>query len=211
MSYPDEPTLTAIAERLRERTQPLAPNDDEYGYAHAYLCGAMGAAFVEVAEVFDPEDDLPPIAPLLDPDLCPTWALPWLAQLVGVAIPAGVTPEDARTLIRDVSGFQRGTPAALRAAAGLFLTGNKSVQFRERDGSSADPAYTLEVVTLTGETPDPAKVLAALMAQKPGGIVLNYRTVEGQDWQALAESGKTWRSARTTYATWRDLRESAEV
>jgi hypothetical protein len=64
---------------------------------------------------------------------------------------------------------------------------------------------------LTGETPDPAATLAALMAQKPGGIVLTYRTVEGQDWQAVSESGKTWRSARAAYATWRDLRDNAEV
>jgi hypothetical protein len=211
MTYPFEPTLAEIAERLRERTAPLAPNDERYGYAHAYLCGAMGAVLVEVAEVFDPEGDIPPMAPLLDPDLCPGWALPWLAQLVGVALPAGISDDDARTLIHHVSGFQRGTPAALRAAAGLFLTGNKSVYFRERDANAADPPYTLEVVTLTGETPDPAATLTALMAQKPGGLVLTYRTVEGQDWQAVSESGKTWRSARAAYATWRDLRDNAEV
>ena len=41
--------------------------------------------------------------------------------------------------------------------------------FRERDPTGADPPYTLEVVTLTSETPDPAAVEAALRRQKPAG------------------------------------------
>ena len=47
----------------------------------------------------------------------------------------------------------------LRAAAGMYLTGAKTVFFRERD---EDP-YHLEVVTRDEENPDPAKVLAALL------------------------------------------------
>lgn len=200
-----DPTLTRIGERLRERTAPLAPSDEDHGWAHAHLAAALAAALDQVAEVFDPEDPIPPGAPLLDVDLCPEWALPWLAQIVGVRIPASATAEQARILIRDVAGWTRGTPAALEAAAGLFLTGDKTVTFRERD--QGDP-YALEVVTLVGETPDPAATLAALEAQKPGGIVLHFRTVAGQDWQAVQESGRTWRQARTTYASWRDMRDN---
>jgi hypothetical protein len=85
------PILVAIAERLRDRTAPLAPDDDAHGYAHAYLCGSLGAIFAEVAEVFDPEGDTPPLAPLLDPTLCPAWALPWLAQMVGIVLPDGLS------------------------------------------------------------------------------------------------------------------------
>jgi hypothetical protein len=203
----DPPVLSALGERLRERTAPLAPSDDQNGWAHAYLCEALMVMLEQVAEVYDPADPLPPGAPLLDPELAPDWALPWVAQLVGARLPAGATPEQARALIAGVSGWKRGTPAALRAAAQLYLTGNRTVTFRERDANSPDPPYTLEVVTLTGETPNPAAVLAALLAQKPGGLVLNYRTVEGQDWQAV--QAKTWRQARTTYANWRNLRDSA--
>lgn len=148
-----EPVLTPLGERLRERTQPLAPADADYGYAHAYLCEAIGRMFQQVGDVFDPEGDLPPLAPILDLDLCPDWALPWLGQLTGVVLPKGVTPDQARSFIREVAGFQRGTPAAMRAAAQLFLTGDKSVQFRERDPSGADPPYTLEVVVKTSELP----------------------------------------------------------
>lgn len=198
-----EPSHTPLGARLRERTQPLAPDDERYDYAHAHLCEALNRSMEQVAEVFDPGGDIPPLAPILDLDLCPGWALPWLAQLVGVRLPAGVSDDDARELIANVSGFARGTPASLQAAASLTLTGNQTVAFRERD--AGDP-YRLEVVTLTGETPDPTATQRALLAQKPGGIVLSYRTVEGQDWQAV--TAKTWRQARTAYASWRDLRDN---
>lgn len=198
----DEPEPTNMGARLRERTQPIAPDDAAHGWAHAYLCEALGRMLEQVADVFDPEGDVPPLAPILDPDLCPAWALPWLAQLVGVQLPAGVSESAARTLIKDVSGFKRGTPDALRAAAGMFLTGSQTVYFRERDGGDA---YRLEVVTRTGETPDPAAVLAALMAQKPGGIVLGYRTIETWDYQEMSRRGGTYSQQSAAYASYRDL------
>lgn len=202
------PELSALGERLRERTAPLAPTDAQHGWAHALLCEAIMVMGEQVADIYDPPDPIPPGAPLMDPELCPDWALPWLGQLVGAQLPAGATPEQARELISSVVGWKRGTPAALEAAAAMYLTGNKAVYFRERDGG--DP-YALEVVTLVGETPDPQATLAALMAQKPGGILLRYRTVAGQDWQAVKDSGRTWRQARTHYAIWRDLRDNVEA
>jgi hypothetical protein len=149
-----EPVLSPVGARLRERTQPLAPDDGSYGWAHAHLCEAIGLMLEQVAEVFDPEGDVPPLAPILDPELCPDWALPWLAQFVGVAIPPGTPPEDA----------------------------------------------------LTSETPDPAGVLALLTAQKPGGIVLRYRTVAGWDYQQMTTAGGTYAVLKTTYATYYGLR-----
>ena len=109
--------LTPWGERLRERTEPLAPDDASYRYAHAYLAGALASVLERVAEIYDPEEGLPG-GPLLDVDRCPDWALPWLAQLVGVAMPPGMDPATARAGIRSVAGWKRGTPAALRAAAG---------------------------------------------------------------------------------------------
>jgi hypothetical protein len=199
------PTHTPLGARLRERTQPLAPDDASYGYAHAHLCEALGRMLEQVAEVFDPEGDVPPLAPILDVELCPGWALPWLAQLVGVVLPYGVGDDEARTYIRDVAGFERGTPASLRAAAGLFLTGDKTVYFRERDPTGADPPYTLEVVTVASETPDPAAVLRALLAQKPGGIVLNYRTVAGWDYQQMTTEGGLYSALATRFTSYRRM------
>jgi hypothetical protein len=199
------PPLSRIGDRLRERTAPLAPDDDAHGWAHAHLAAALATALDQVAEVFDPEDPVPPGAPILDVELCPDWALPWLAQIVGVSIPAGTDPDTARLWIRDVAGWRRGTPEALRAAAGLFLTGTRTVYFRERDPSGAIPAYTLEVVTLDDETPDPAAVNRALLAQKPAGIVLNYRRVTGWDYQAMTAEGGTYSTLAGTFSSYRDL------
>jgi hypothetical protein len=200
-----EPTHTPLGARLRERTQPLAPDDELYGYAHAHLCEALGRMLEQVAEVFDPEGDVPPFAPILDVELCPSWALPWLAQLVGVVLPYGVDDDVARELIDNVAGFNRGTPAALRAAAGIYLTGDKTVYFRERDPTGADPPYTLEVVTVASETPDPNAVRAALLLQKPGGIVLNYRTVAGWDYQAMTTEGGLYSALAARFTSYRRM------
>jgi hypothetical protein len=199
-----EPVLSPVGARLRERTQPLAPDDADYGWAHAHLCEAIGLMLEQVAEVFDPEGDVPPLAPILDPELCPEWALPWLAQFVGVAIPPGTPPEDARTLITDVAGFRRGTPAAMRAAASALLTDTKTVWFRERDTG----AYQLEVVTLTSETPDPRRrARAMLTAQKPGGIVLRYACITGQTYRSVRAEVDSYRELRATWTSYRDLRD----
>jgi hypothetical protein len=65
------------------------------------------------------------------------------------------------------------------------------------------------VVTRDDETPDPAKVQAALMAQKPGGIVLLYRQIQGWDYEALQQEGIaegwTYASLPPLFATYRDL------
>ena len=163
--------------------------------------------FERTAEIYDPEEGEPG-SPLVDVDRCPDWALPWLAALVGVTLPTGSTAELNRERIRNVAGWKRGTPAALRAAAGMYLTGDKTVYFRERDPTGGDPPYCLEVVTRDSETPDPAAVEAALRRQKPAGILLTYRVVEGWDYQELGATGPDPYSALDdAYPTYLKLRE----
>jgi hypothetical protein len=188
--------------RLRERTQPLAPHDADYDYAHAYLSEGMMRPWEQVAELVDPPDPYPPWAPLFNVYICPDWALPWLAQIVGVRLPASLTPDDAVAAIVGLAGQARGGPAAIKTVVGLFLTGSKSMYFRERDGGDA---YALEIVTLEGETPDPAAVQRAILSQKPGGIVLSYRTVIAWDHEALASYAYLHSELPTIYPTHRDL------
>jgi hypothetical protein len=198
-----EPVHTQLGARLRERTQPLAPDDEANGFAHAHLCEALLHSWEQVAEVFDPAGDVPPIAPLLDVDLCPGWALPWLGQVVGVQVPAGLTDDQARNLIRNVAGFSRGTPASLRAAAAMLLTGTKTVYFNER---LANDPYRLGVVTLAAETPDPAATLAVLLAQKPGGIVLEYSAIGAQTYASVLVEFDSYAEAKAEYPTYRDMK-----
>jgi len=202
------PPLESFADDLYDALAPVAWKDGETGWHLALYCGAIGAMFQAVADVARDTPDGPGWSAVVDLDRAPDAWLPWLAQLSGATIPVGLTPAESRAWIAGTDGFKRGTPAAIRAAAQSTLSGSGYVAFRERDG---DDAYALEVVTLTGETPNPDATLAAIIAQKPGGIVLRFRTAEGQDWQAVRGSGRTWRVVRTDYSSWADLRESVEA
>ena len=196
--------MSRWGERLRERTQPLQPDDENYNWAHARLCEALAQPFLQVAELIDPEDPMPPWGPLFDVETCPAWALPWLAQAVGAVLPEGTSEEDSRAAIKDVAGQAAGTTASMYGAMLPTLTGdNPTVYFRERDGSP----YRLEVVTRTSETPDPAATLAALLRFKPGGIVLAFRQVAGWDYQAMVAAGGTYATLATTYTTYQRLAE----
>lgn len=207
MTYPAEPTHTPLGERLRDRTAPLAPSDADYGFAHAYLCEALSKPLLEVQEVFDPEGDVPPVAPLLDPFLCPAFALPWLAQLIGLTLPPGTPEATARQLIYDAGGFRRGTVQSIRAVASYYLTGSQSVQFRERDGG--DP-YALEVVTLTSETADPVATEKAIARAIPGGIVFRFRTITSWDYQQMTAVGGTYSAQSAQYLTYQKLTENVK-
>jgi hypothetical protein len=199
------PELSDWGERLRERTQPLAPDDERYGWAHAHLCEAIGLMLEQVGEVYDPPDPLPPAAPLMDPELAPDWALPWVAQLTGVQLPPSFTPDQQRAYISSVAGWKRGTPAALRAAARAFLSDPAAtVYFNER---LANDPYRLGVVTLASQTPDPALVQRAILGQKPGGIVLDYACISGQTYRSVRAEVDSYRELRATWTSYRDLRD----
>jgi hypothetical protein len=200
----DPNTHSALGKRLTERTQPLAPDDATYGYAHAALCEGMMLPFEQVAEIIDPPDPLLPWEPLFDLDLCPDWALPWLGQLVGVRVPIGLSEDDMRRFVRELALHKRGSPEAIIAAAKFALTGSQTVILHERDAGSA---YRIEVVTFTNETLDPAALTRAILSQKPGGIVLASITTTGWIYQdmTLAFTGKFYKDIVTTYPTYAHL------
>lgn len=205
-----EPVMSTWGDRLRDRTQPLQPDDGKYGWAHAILCEALAQPYLQVAELIDPEDPYPPWAPLFDLDTCPEWALPWLAQATGAVLPPHFSPEEARVFIRDVAGHNAGTVSSIRAAVTRTLVpstpgGTPTVYFRERDGG----AYILEIVTVTKETPNPARTLQSILSAKPGAIKLVYRTVAGWDYQAMTAAGGSYATLKTTYTSYRRLADNA--
>lgn len=165
---------------------------------------ALGAMFEEAAWYAHDSDDGPGWSRLVNLDLTPSKALPWLAQLVGVRLEPGLDDTAQRARIRSTDGFNRGTTSAIIGAAQQYLTGMKTVILRERDG---DP-YTLTVVTYTAETPDSDLVQAALDAQKPAGLILNYRVETGQDWATLITNYATWADVIAAYTTWEDVIEN---
>jgi hypothetical protein len=72
---------------------------------------------------------------VLDINRCPTEALPWLGQFVGARFPTNLRDDQQRYMIEHVPGWSRGTPAAILAAASLFLLPGFVPTLTERDTS----------------------------------------------------------------------------
>jgi hypothetical protein len=125
---------------------------------------------------------------LLDVNTCPDFALPWLAQFAGVAIPVGTTDAAARVLITSQANAKRGTPQVLIAILQSFLTGTKQVTLLER---TPDP-YSFTIICQASEMPGgaggatAALALAALMAAKPAGLVMSFLVQAGLTWAEMA-------------------------
>jgi|SRR5215472_5234477 len=141
---------------------------------------SLGDPLFQVVQDWSSDTDDVPSKPgysiLVDANRVPDVAIPWLAQFVGTPITTGMPPAQQRTQLTGLGTWKRGTVAALQAAPLPFLTGSKTVIVKERD---TDP-YHLQVMTYANETPNSATVLAALLTQKPAGLVMNYVVFSGQ-------------------------------
>lgn len=179
---PLPPGLESFAARYYESMAPLAWMDASTGYALALFCGALGTMFQPVEDVARDTPEGPGWSAVVDLTRCPAAWLPWLAQFIGVTVPAGATDAQARAWIAETDGFNRGTPAAIRAAAAATLTGSQTVVLQERLGGDA---YALGAYTIATETPSVTQTRAAIVAQKPGGIVLTYSTGAANTYQAV--------------------------
>lgn len=196
------PALESFAALLYDALAPLAGVDGDNDWHLAHYCAAIGEMFQSVADVARDTEDGPGWSAVVDLTRCPDTWLPWLAQFVGVSIPTGTTPNAAEKAIAARLGFQRGTPAAIRAAAQATLTGTGTVVFQERLGGDA---YALGVYTLTTETPDVAKTRAAILSQKPGGITLDYSAGAGNTYQAVKVGHATYADVKSAYPDYQHM------
>lgn len=209
---PEPPTglePDTFADRLYDALGPLATLDPQAGWSLLIYVNAIGTMYQLVEDWVRDTPDGPGWSLLLDVNRAPDEALAWLAQLAGVRLFPGATPDENRARIISTDGFRRGTREAMIGAAQATLTGRKFVLFRERDHDPADTpdyAYYLTVSTYANETPDPAATLAALLAQKPGGIVMTYRTQTGQTWQQVKDDFATWADVKAHYPDWASVR-----
>jgi hypothetical protein len=201
-----------FAGRLYAMLAPLAQQDPQVGWSLLILANAIGTEYQLIEDWVRDTPAGPGWSLLLDLDRCPDEALPWLGQFVGVRVLPGSSEADQRARIASTDGFRRGTAAALIGAAKATLTPPATVIFRERDGAgqgnaaAPDYAYYLTVSTYADQTPDPAATLNALLAQKPAGIVLAYRTAVGQDYQQLKTGNATYAAVKAAYADYNAVR-----
>lgn len=170
----------------------------------ALLLDGIGAMFQQTASIaqdvgtdntvgFDPAIngfDVVPYTPgygtIFNPSTCPAADLPFLGQFVGVEVPVGQDYPTALSLVTTEAGLQRGTPAAIIAAAKRNLTGTQSVTLIERvrpDGVA--DAYWFILIVRPEECPSAANLTAAVNLVKPGGVM----------WQLVQQDAWTWAQA----------------
>jgi hypothetical protein len=155
---------------------PLTRGDEGQGWPLLRLCEVIAAPVAEVDGLAADTDTQVGWGPLLDPDLCPAKALPWLGQMIGVTVPVGTPEVDARYLVTHSPGWSRGTPPAVLAAARRWLNGDRRAVLTERAGGDAYAVgvtvYAAQVINLTALT---SSVRAAL----PAGLSLTVTVLTG--------------------------------
>jgi hypothetical protein len=183
---------------------PVADQDEKLGWPLLNFLGAICDSYLQ--DIEDLASDQGPQtgwATILDPDQAPSYALGWLAQLVGVRMNPSLSDADNISLIKEPVGWQRGSPGAIRAAILPYLTGTKSLILTER---YTGDAYKVLVNTITGEVPDTAKMQAAALAQKPAGILMTFTAQLGQTYLQLRTAKATYTIAKAAYADYTAMR-----
>lgn len=148
---------------------------------------------------------------LVDPATAdPAW-LPWLGQLVGVAITPDLTDAERRDgILYASSGWRAGTKAAVADAAKTELTGSKYAFVY--DHSVSEPGdggiWDVLIITRTTETPDVGAVLAAVARRgaKPAGVVLHHIAYNAA-WDTVESSYPTW-GAIEAAGSWNNIEEA---
>lgn len=196
---PDLP-ISRLGAEVYALLEPYAEGDQLAGYPLRGLVEAMTKTFVDIDEIVrdSPAGD-PGWSAIMDATRCPSEGLAWLGQLVGVQLNVGDTVQMSRDRISGAAGIRRGTVQQLTLAAQRLLTGNKTVLITERTSD----AWHFSVRTRTTETPSSAAVLAALIAQKPAGLIMDYNTFAGILYAETTAAFATYAAttaAKATYA-----------
>lgn len=184
---------------------------DALGPAFVERAGALLPALVDglTAELATTDALLSPAGDRAWPvlfDLDTTPYPTWLGQVSGTRAPAGLSTQQQREYIRDRKAWQRGTPAAIKAAVAATLAGSRRVQLVERDGSP----WHLTVQVYASEVPggDTAPVLAAAESQKPVGITLAVDVLTGATYDHMATvHGPTYADYLAAFPTYQQARD----
>lgn len=203
-----------FAARLYGMLGPLTQLDSASAWSLLIYVNAIGLGFQQVEDLVRDTPDGPGWSSLLDVERCPPEALGWLAQLAGVRLLPSDDEATNRERIQSTDGFRRGTVAAIVGAARATLTGNRTVLVFERSGDPSNTpeyAYFLTIATYAGQTPNPTATRMGILAQKPGGIVLDFRVVAGQIYDQVRARFESYAALRVAYpnylAVWQDTPE----
>lgn len=207
------PIVSDAAEELYEALGAQAAGDNEAdggSWALLKLCHAVTLPIQAVndlaADVVDADGEVvrPGWQLLLDVDHVPLPYLGFLGQMVGVALAPGLDEESQRLRVRSALGWQRGTPAAIVAAARQWMTGERRVMLTERHMGSA---YRIQASVYEAEAVDVDQLYRALRAAVPAGIILTLAVEIGWTIAQMEAGtvGDTIANLEAAYATVSDF------
>lgn len=160
--------------------------DDLGGDLLKYLEG-LCAPLQPTYNLVRPREGMTGWAILLDPDLCPAWALPFSAIVVGVEITPEMDETQIRNEIREPTGWKRGQPGSIQIAVRRTL-----------DRDVAEPLVIIRpntpedgrhyVRTLLSQTPEPERTRRVVRSKLPWWQRLDYEAISGLTYADLEAS-----------------------
>lgn len=197
-------SIGSWALELYNRMGPLTDQDEALGFPLLNYISAIGDMyFQQISDLARDRGEQPGWSVIMDPDQTPSDGLAWLAQMVGVRINPSLSNEANIGLMREPTGWKRGSPGAIKAAIIPYLTGTKSLILTER---YTGDAYKVLVTTLTGEVPNPTAMQAAAIAQKPAGILMYFSGATGQTYLQLRTAKASYTIAKAAYVDYTAMR-----
>lgn len=147
---------------------------------------------------------------ILDVDRCPSWALHWLGQLVGVFIPRGTLDADARNMIRTPQGFRRCTVRAMKDAVAATLTSKDPANVFVLERQVGAWSGTLDwahftVATYTDDTPDVPATTRAVASQTPAWLIANVIQISHRTLMTLEGGFASLAAIEAAYSTLADV------
>lgn len=203
------PAVNPIAERIYEEVLPITHEDESNGWALRHFINAWTESMVLIDSYVRDTDAGPGYSSVMEPETAPALFLDWLAQFVGKSFDGPVEDTVKRLQIRSMAGLRRGSIPAMVAAIRATLTDpvNGAVYLFERVGGDA---YALSIATNTAQTPDPVATRAAAISQKPAGLVLNYSTVSGGDFNTLFATHSSFDDVYNTFVDFNEVMTNPE-
>jgi len=222
-------TVSAATWRLYGQLGPYAAADVS-GELLAWLEGT-GRLIQTIEDLSADTAEGPGWSQVLDVNRAPTYVLPWRGQLNGVTVDPTLSDAAQRAQIATESGFDRGRPDTIVAAAQPFLTNRKVVRLTERDGDAYHLTVTVFTRDLAGGTWDQlgvryptwnavaaayptwnalggdvnAQLAAAVDKAKPAALTLNLVIASGGTWNDVVADFATWNALAGAFPTWNAL------
>jgi len=162
--------------------------DDTSGDLLKYLQG-LSAPLQPTFDLVRPRAGMAGWAILLDPDLCPAWALPFSAQLVGIEVTPEMSEAQLRAEIKQPTGWRRGQTESIRIGLKRTL---KPVAEEElfviARPRTPEPGRHF-IRTLLTQTPDPERT-EWLVEHKltPAWERVDYEAISGETFDEMTGS-----------------------